>query len=63
MPYSDKVSVIRKQIFRFSSSTAANYRAMFRARSNNEKFAKICIVLEEADETLFRLEVIRELKK
>ena len=58
--FSDKVSVIRKQIFRSSSSTASNYRAMCRARSNNEKYAKICIVVEEADETVFWLEVIEE---
>ena len=62
LPYSDKVSVIRKQIFRSASSTAANYRAMCRARSNKEKYAKICIVVEEADETLFWLEIIQELK-
>lgn len=60
IPYSDKVSVIRKQIFRSSSSSASNYRAMCRARSNNEKFAKICIVVEESDETVFWLEVIEE---
>ena len=60
LPYSDKVSVIRKQIIRSSSSVAANYRAMCRARSNKEKYAKICIVVEEADETLFWLEVIKE---
>ena len=62
LPYSDKVSVIRKQIFRSASSTAANYRAMCRARSDKEKFAKICIVVEEADENLFWLEIIQELK-
>ena len=62
LPYSDKVSVIRKQIFRSASSTAANYRAMCRARSDNEKYAKICIVVEEADETLFWLEIIEELQ-
>lgn len=62
LPYSDQVSVIRKQIFRSVSSTAANYRAMCRARSDKEKFAKICIVVEEADETLFWLEIIQELK-
>ena len=62
LPYSDKVSVIRKQIFRCSSSVAANYRAMCRARSNKEKYAKLCIVVEEADETVFWLEVIEEVK-
>ncbi|WP_228463191.1 four helix bundle protein [Chryseobacterium cheonjiense] len=58
--YSDKVSVIRKQIFRSAGSVAANYRAMCRARSDKEKYAKICIVVEEADETVFWLEVIQE---
>lgn len=62
LPYSDKVSVIRKQIFRSSSSVAANYRAMCRARSKIEKYAKICIVVEEADETVFWLEIIEEIK-
>lgn len=62
LPYSDKVSVIRKQIFRSSSSSASNYRAMIRARSLNERFAKICIVVEEADETLFWIEFIKTLK-
>ena len=62
LPYSDQMSVIRKQIFRSVSSTAANYRAMCRARSDKEKFSKICIVVEEADETLFWLEIIQELK-
>ncbi|MDR6514879.1 four helix bundle protein [Chryseobacterium camelliae] len=61
LPYSDKVSVIRKQIFRSASSVAANYRAMCRARSIKEKYAKICIVVEEADETVFWLEVIEEI--
>lgn len=62
LPYSDKVSVIRKQIFGSSSSVAANYRAMCRARSKKEKYAKICIVVEEADETVFWLEIIEEIK-
>ena len=60
LAYSDKISVIRKQIFRSASSVAANYRAMCRARSDKEKYAKICIVVEEADETVFWLEVIQK---
>ncbi|WP_228413834.1 four helix bundle protein [Chryseobacterium sp. CH21] len=59
--YSDKISNIRKQVFRSVSSTASNYRAMCRARSTKEKYSKICIVVEEADETLFWLELIDEL--
>ncbi|MFN1219703.1 four helix bundle protein [Chryseobacterium kwangjuense] len=61
IPYSDKISNIRKQVFRSVSSTASNYRAMCRARSLKEKYSKICIVVEEADETLFWLELIEEL--
>ena len=61
LPYSEDLSVIRKQIFRSSTSVAANYRAVGRARSEKEKFAKLCIVVEEADETQFWLEIIEEL--
>ncbi len=61
LKYSDEVSVIRKQLFRSVTSVAANYRAVTRARSNKERYAKICIVVEEADETLFWLEIIQEL--
>ena len=62
LPYSDTISVIRKQIIRSSTSVAANYRAACRARSEREKFSKICIVVEEIDETQFWLEMIEELK-
>ncbi|WP_417429878.1 four helix bundle protein [Halpernia sp.] len=61
LKYSEDLSVIRKQIYRCSSSIAANYRAVGRARSEKEKFSKLCIVVEEADETQFWLEVIEEL--
>ncbi|HCN48243.1 MAG TPA: four helix bundle protein [Chryseobacterium sp.] len=62
LPYSDDVSIIRKQIIRSSTSVAANYRAVSRARSEKEKFAKICIVVEEIDETQLWLEIIEELE-
>lgn len=61
LPYSEDLSVIRKQIYRSSTSVAANYRAMSRARSEKERFSKLCIVVEEADETQFWLEIIEEL--
>ncbi|MDQ0780178.1 four helix bundle protein [Chryseobacterium sp. W4I1] len=41
---------------------AANYRAVSRARSEKEKFAKLCIVVEEIDETQLWLEIIEELE-
>lgn len=62
LPFSDDLSVIRKQIYKSSTSVAANYRAVGRARSENEKFAKMCIVVEEADETQFWLEIIEEVE-
>lgn len=62
LSYSDDVSVIRKQVIRSSTSAAANYRAVGRARSERERFAKTCIVVEEIDETLFWLEIIEELE-
>ncbi|MFZ4522475.1 MAG: four helix bundle protein [Bacteroidales bacterium] len=46
------------QIIRSSSSVAANFRAATRARSDAEFYAKICIVVEECDETLFWLEYL-----
>lgn len=62
LPYSDDISIIRKQIIRSSTSVTANYRAVSRARSEKEKFAKICIVVEEIDETQLWLEIIEEME-
>ncbi|MEA1850379.1 MULTISPECIES: four helix bundle protein [unclassified Chryseobacterium] len=62
LPYSDDLSIIRKQIIRSATSVAANYRAVARARSEKERFSKICIVVEEIDETQFWLEIIEELE-
>lgn len=62
LPYSDDISIIRKQIIRSATSVAANYRAVSRARSEKEKFAKMCIVVEEIDETQLWLEIIEELE-
>jgi four helix bundle protein len=50
---SDEVRIIGKQMMRSVTSVAANYRASIVARSDREKYAKRCIVVEEADETLF----------
>ena len=61
LPYNEAFSVIRKQVYRSSTSRAANYRAMCRARSKAERFSKLSIVIEETDETLFWLEMLEEL--
>jgi four helix bundle protein len=49
---------IVNQIVRSSSSVAANYRAATRSRSDAEFLSKICIVVEECDETQFWLEYL-----
>lgn len=57
----DSVSqVLGKQLLRSSTSVAANYRAATRARSAKEFYAKLCITVEEADESVFWLEMINE---
>ena len=56
--YDDRI--ITRQLLRSSTSVAANYRAACRSRSDAEFYSKICIVLEEADETMFWLEIIIE---
>ena len=48
------------QIIRSGTSVGANYRASCRARSRAEWIAKMGTVEEEADETLFWLEVAVE---
>lgn len=53
---------IGKQLIRCGISVGANYRASCRARSKAEFSAKLHIVLEEADESVFWLELIIDLK-
>jgi len=48
------------QIVRSSTSVGANYRAVCRARSDKEFISRMGIVIEEADETLYWLELIEE---
>jgi four helix bundle protein len=58
LPQSFDAQHFGKQLVRCSSSAAANYRAVRRARSQNEFFAKLSIVVEELDESLFWLETL-----
>ena len=52
--------LIGNQLFRSGTSVGANYRAACRARSKAEFVAKLGIVLEEADESLYWLEILTE---
>ena len=54
------LNVVRYQIIKSGTSVAANYRAACRARSKREWYAKLSIVVEECDETVFWLELLME---
>jgi four helix bundle protein len=60
LPKTDEANIIGKQLLRSGTSVASNYRAACRSRSKHEFYAKICIVVEESDESLFWLELIRD---
>lgn len=47
-------------MLRSGTSVAANYRAVCRARSKAEFISKMGVVVEEADETVFWLELLGE---
>jgi len=60
LPETREGRLIGNQIFRSGTSVGANYRASCRARSKAEFIAKLGIVLEEADESLYWLEILSE---
>jgi four helix bundle protein len=60
LPRTEEARVIGRQVLRSATSMAANYRAVCRARSKAEFISKIGIVVEEADETVFWLELLVE---
>jgi len=60
LPKTTDGRALASQIVRSGTSVAANYRAACRARSTADFAAKMGIVEEEADETLFWLELLEE---
>ena len=60
LPRTEEARVLGKQVLRSGTSVAANYRAVCRARSKAEFIAKMAVVVEEADETVFWLELLVE---
>src|SRR5207245_7421843 len=60
LPRTEDARIMGKQVLRSGTSVAANYRAVCRARSKAEFISKMGIVVEEADETVFWLEVLSE---
>jgi four helix bundle protein len=60
LPAGEEARIVGKQLLRSGTSIGANYRAACRARSKAEFVAKLGIVLEESDETVFWLELLRD---
>ena len=55
---SGEARIIGDQFLRSSLSVASNYRAVCRARSKAEFYAKLSITIEELDESLFWMEIL-----
>ena len=62
LPNNREGRLIGDQLFRSGTSVAANYRSACRARSMADFISKLSIVEEEADESLFWLEIIKEME-
>lgn len=60
LPRENANMVFARQLIKSATSIGANYRAVCRAKSKADAISKFGIVEEEADETLYWLEFIRE---
>jgi four helix bundle protein len=60
LPKTEEARLVGRQLMRSGTSVAANYRAAGRARSRAEFVAKIGIVVEEVDETVFWIEMLSD---
>ena len=60
LPRTIQGKVVAAQLIRSGTSVAANYRAACRARSKVEFIAKLGVAEEEADESVFWLELVIE---
>lgn len=60
LPKTEEARVIGRQLLRSATSVGANYRSVCLARSKAEFIAKMGVVLEEADECIFWLELLED---
>lgn len=61
LPRVTAINVLSSQLIRCSSSIGANYRAACRAKSSADFINKLKIVEEETDETIYFLELLKEI--
>lgn len=57
-PRSTEAQVLGKHLLRSATSVAANYRAVCRSRSKQEFIARLGVVVEEIDETVFWIDML-----
>jgi four helix bundle protein len=62
LPNSNSSQVIGKQLLRSGTSIGANYRAACRGKSTADVIHKLSIVEEEADESLYWMELLIDCK-
>ena len=62
LPRSRAADVIGRQLIRSSTSIGANHRAACRGRSTADVIAKLSIVEEEADESMYWMELLIQSK-
>jgi len=60
LPQTKSADVIGKQLPRSGTSVGANYRASCRAKSSADFISKLAIVEEEADESIYWMELLIE---
>jgi len=60
LPKTEDARVLGKQLLRSGCSVGANFRAATRGRSKREYESKLSIVVEEADESCFWIELLME---
>jgi four helix bundle protein len=58
LPKTDEARVSGRQFLRAGTSVAANHRAVCRAKSNADFISKMGTVVEEADESVFWIELM-----
>jgi four helix bundle protein len=62
LPSTKEAQTIGNQLLRSGTSVGANYRSACHARSRADFISKIGVVVEEADESVFWLELLCDLK-
>jgi four helix bundle protein len=62
IPFNTATKILTYQLGKAGTSVGSNFRAFTRGRSANERKSKICIVVEEADESVYWLAIFERTK-